>query len=213
MNSLNTIFNLKKIAASLIFCLFAAAVSTQANDAVTFAKISKADSVSLAAKSLSKKLQNDLVLKSVSVKFSKIEGYLAANGHIGVRGEGTCRLDGEANDLPLNFDVKIDTRKRAATDVRYVFLNMEGATDANSVLTPEDVITEKLLQKIKNDFKSENIVIAIDFLESKTLENGENAFTGAGEIRLNGFDWKKISFDVRADTGKAKAAVLKYEIK
>lgn len=215
MRSHYKILNLKKIAALLIFGLFAANVSTQAksNDLVTFAKISKVESVSLVSKSLSKKLQNDLVLKSVSVKFSKIESYYVSNKEIGIKGEGTCRLDGEANDLPLNFDVKIDVDKSAAVDVRYVFLNMEGAVDANSVLTPEDVITEKLLQKIRDDLKTQDIVLALDFLEGKQLENGEQEFTGSGEIRLNALEWKKISFNVKADLEKTKVSAMNYQIK
>jgi hypothetical protein len=215
MKAHNTFFKFNKFAAVLIFVLAVSNVSVLANgnDAVTFAKIGKEESLLLAAKSLSKKLQNDLLLKNVSVKFKKIEGYMISSKQIGIKGEGTCRLDGEANDLPLNFDVKIDVTKRAATDIRYVFLNMEGAVNANSVLTPEDLITEKLLQQIKGDYKTENIVIAIDSLEGKSLENGEKKFIGTGEIRLNGFDWKKINFDVKGDMAKAKVSVVKYQIK
>ena len=215
MLSHNTFLNLKRLAALLIFVLFTSNVSALANnkDTITFTKISKEESVSLASKCLSKKLQNDLILKSVSVKFNKIESYFISSKEIGIRGEGTCRLNDEANNLPLNFDVKIDVTKRAATDVKYVFLNMEGVTDANSSLTPEDVITEKLLQQIKSDYKTQNIVIAIDFLEGKPLDNGEKGFVGAGEIRLNGLDWKKINFDVKGDVETAKVSVVKYQIK
>lgn len=214
MKAHNIIIKFKSFAAVLIFVLAGLNFSVlAANDAVTFARISKEETVSLAVKSLSKKLQNDLMLKSVSVKFSKIEGYVISGRQIGIKGEGTCRLDGETNDLPLNFDVKIDVGKRAATDVKYVFLNMEGATDANSTLASEDVITQRLLKQIKDDYKTENIVIAIDSLEEKSLENGEKEYVGTGEIRLNSFNWKKINFDVKGSLEKAKVSVVKYQIK
>lgn len=215
MNPRNTNFSFKSIALLMVFGLFVAQSSLLANtkDAPGVAKLGKAESIAIAAKGLSKKLQNDLVLQNVSVKFNKAERYLISDTQIGIRGEGTCRLDNKANDLPLNFDVKIDVNKHSALDVKYVFLNMEGAVDANSAVTNEDVVTEKLLQRIKNDYKTENIVIAVEYLNDQTLENGEKGLAGGGEIQVNGMGWQKISFDVKAGTDKSKFSIVKYLIK
>lgn len=192
--------------------LFVANVSLLANTGAS-AKLGKAESVAIAVKGLSSKLRSDLVLKNVSVKFNKAEQYIISDTKVGVRGEGTVRLDGESNDLPMNFDVEIDAVKHSASDVKYVFLNVEGATEANSALTAEDVVTEKLLKKIRSDFKTENIVIAVDSLNAQTLENGDEGFAGAGEVQVNGMGWKKISFAVKADDDKTKISIIKYQIK
>lgn len=207
----------------MFFVLFVANVSLLARtyDSSSAIKLGKKESVAIATRELTNKLQNDLVLQNVSVKFSKAEQYFISDKQIGIRGEGTCRLDNKANDLPLNFDVKIDVNKHSAIDVRYVFLNMEGAVNANSALTPEDVVTEKLLQQIKKDYKTENIVVAIEFLNDQTFENGEKGFTGGGEVQVNGMGWKKISFDVKAADSssssssgeKSKLSIAKYLIK
>jgi hypothetical protein len=211
----NKIANLKKIVSLSFFVLCFANVSSfaKSTDAATSARLGKAESVAIAAKSLSQKLKSDLVLQNVAVKFTKTENYFISKTQIGIKGEGICQFDGKANDLPVNFDVKIDVSKRAATEVKYVFLNMEGAVDANSAVAAEDIVTEKLLQKIKNDYKTQNIVIALDYVNEQTLPNGEKGFTGAGEVRVNGMIWQKISFDAKAGQEKTKLSVVKYQIK
>lgn len=207
--------NLKKIVSLSFFVLCIANISLFAKsaDASSSIRLGKEESVAIAAKSLSKKLQSDLALKNVSVKFNQAESYVISGTQIGIKGEGICQFNGNANDLPVNFDVKIDVGKRAATDVKYVFLNMEGAVDANSTVSAEDIVTEKLLRKIKNDYKTQNIVIALDYVKEQTLPNGEKGFTGAGEVRVNGMTWQKISFDAKAGQEKAKLSVVKYQIK
>lgn len=208
MNAQKTIFNLKRIFALSIFVLFAVgSVSANGGDAASAVSIAKDESIAIAAKSLSKKMQSDLVLKTVSVKFSKAEQYFISDSLVGLRGEGTCRIDGEANDLPINFDVKIDVNKHSAADVRYVFLNMQ----AEAGLTIEDVLTEKLLQKIKNDFKTENVVIAVDYVGA--AENDKENYKGWGEVKLNGLIWKKIEFDAKSGGEKSDVSIVKYQIK
>lgn len=210
MNSLNSILNLKKVFALLIIFSFAAiSVLANDNDSVRAIRISKDESISIAAKGLSKKMQTDLASKQISVKFTKAEQYFISDSEIGLRGEGTCRIDGDANDLPINFDIKIDVNKRSADDVRYVFLNMKGEAG----LTVEDVVTEKLLQKMKNDFKTENVVVAIDYVNDATLENGEKGLIGAGEVRLNGMVWKKIEFSGKNSDDIKDVSITKYQIK
>ena len=218
MNSQKTIFNYKAMAAVLIYVLFAAGTVLQVNaagEASSVAKLSKAESVAIASRELSKKLRSDLVLKNVTIKFSKTESYSVSDTQIGIKGAATTRLDNEANELPISFDVKIDVSRRSASDVKYVFLNMEGATaGAASALTAEDAVTEQLLQQIKRELKTDNIVVAIDFLNDQPLPNGEKGLTGGGEIQVNGMGWRKISFDVKAEQNeKMKFKLVKYQIK
>ena len=195
-----------------VFCVGNISLFAKSTDALSSAGLGKAETVAIAVRSLSKKMQADLALKNVSVKFSETESYVISRTEIGIKGEGICRFNGNANDLPMNFDVKIDVTKRAATDVQYVFLNMEGAVDENSTVSAEDVVTEKLLQKIKNDYKTQNIVIALDYVNEQALPSGGKGFTGAGEVRINGMLWQKISFDAKAGQEKAKVADVKYQI-
>lgn len=208
MSSQKLIINLKKILALSIFVLFASSpLLANGGDAARAISIAKDESIAIASKSLSKKLQADLVLKTVSVKFNKAEQYYISNSLIGLKGEGTCRIDGEATDLPINFDVKIDVGKHNAADVRYVFLN----SGADS--TVEDAVTEKLLQKMKSDFKTEDIVIAVDYVKEATLEDGEEGFSGSGEVKLNGMIWRKVEFNAKAGNEKSDVSILKYQIK
>lgn len=207
MNYLNKISKIKALTIiSFFMMLIAAQFPVVGNAGKVAERLAKDESIAIAAKSLSKKLQSDLVSRTVSVKFTKAEQYIVSDTEIGLRGAGTCRLDGDASELPINFDVKIDVTKRAAQDVRYVFLNM----GADVRLTVEDVVTEKLLQKMKNDFKTENVVVAIDYISD---ENGDKGFTGSGEMRLNGMIWKKISFEAKSGGEKTDVSIIKYQVK
>lgn len=210
MNSLNSNLNLKRLFALFVVTLLAAgSILANDNDSVRAVRISKDESISIAVKGLSKKLQTDLVLKQVSVKFTQAEQYFVSDSEIGLRGAGTCRIDGDANDLPINFDIKIDVSKRSTDDVKYVFLNMKGEAG----LTVEDVVTEKLLEKMKSDFKTENVVVAIDYVNDATLENGEKGLNGGGEVRLNGMVWKKIEFSAKSSNDINDVLITKYQIK
>jgi hypothetical protein len=195
-----------------VFCVGNISLFARSADAVASARLGKAETVAIAVRSLSKKMQSDLAMKNVSVKFNETESYVISRTEIGIKGEGICRFNGNANDLPMNFDVKIDVAKRAATEVQYVFLNMEGAVDENSTVSAEDVVTEKLLQKIKNDYKTQNIVIALDYVNEQALPSGAKGFSGAGEVRINGMLWQKIVFDAKAGQEKAKVSDVKYQI-
>ena len=210
MNYINKISKIKALAiTSFIMTLVAVQFPVVGNASKAVEKLAKDESINIAAKSLSNKLKSDLVSKTVSVKFTKAEQYIVSDSEVGLRGEGTCRIDGDASELPINFDVKIDVAKRSAEDVRYVFLNMA----ADEGLTVEDVVTEKLLQKMKNDFKTENVVLAIDYISDETSVAGDKGFIGSGEVRLNGMVWKKINFEAKAGQEKTDVSIVKYQVK
>jgi hypothetical protein len=115
--------------------------------------------------------------------------------------------------LPINFDVKINVNNKTLTDVAYNFVEAaEDTVESNSLSENESFVTRQLLEKIKADFKTENIVVAIDYL-NENLNNGAKAFTGAGEVRLGDMVWKKISFEIAAGgENQTAAAAVKYKI-
>lgn len=208
MNTDTKNFTLRKIFFLVFLTLFTFQIAALAADKEksSSSRISRDEAVSIASKGLSSKLKTDLVSKAVAVKFTKAEQYFVSDTEIGLRGEGTCQLDGAATELPINFDVKIDISRHSAEDVRYVFLNM----DAPAGLTVEDVVTAKLLEKMKSDFKTENVVVAVDYVSDK---NQANAFNGSGEVRLNGMVWKKFSFDAKAGSDINDISISKYSVK
>jgi hypothetical protein len=198
----------------LVFFLFTFSVTgAAAKPGDVFAKtaLSADETYSIAARGLVKKLETDLVLNGIKVKFVKVERYAISKSQIGIRGEGACRLGAEDNDLPINFDVKINVNNRNVADIAYNFVEAEETSESNSLSENETFVTRQLMEKIKADFKTENIVVAIDYL-NENLNNGAKAFTGAGEVRLGDMVWKKISFEIVAESANQNGATVKYKI-
>jgi hypothetical protein len=191
----------------LVFFLFtfgvtAATAKPKDVSAASKAVLSLDETYSIAAQGLTRKMETDLVLSDIKVKFVKVERYSISKSQIGIRGAGACQLGAEDNALPIHFDVKINVNNRAVADVAYNFVEAEEEEEAvgesNTLSENETFVTRQLMEKIKADFKTENIVVAIDYLNDKNLDNGAKTFTGAGEVRLGDLVWKKISFEIVA---------------
>jgi hypothetical protein len=212
MTTTNKYFNHLNLLLVFFLFTFSATVATaKPGDAFTKTTLSADETYSIAARGLVKKMENDLVLNDIKVKFVKAERYAISKSQIGIRGEGSCQLGAEDNALPINFDVKINVNNRNIADVAYNFVEAEEAGESNSLSENETFVTRQLLEKIKADFKTENIVVAIDYL-NENLNNGAKAFTGAGEVRLGDMVWKKISFEVAAESQNQNGATVKYKI-
>ena len=199
----------------LVFFLFtfgASTVAAETKDTLAKAVLNTEETYSIAAKGLTRKMETDLVLNNIKVKFLKVERYAISKSQIGLRGEGACQLSAEDNALPIHFDVKINAAAKNVVEVAYNFVEAEDAIEANSSVSEnETYVTRQLLEKIKADYQTENIVVAIDFLNDRKLDNGAKTFTGAGEVRVGDLVWKKISFEIVAGTESQNAAV-RYKI-
>ena len=200
----------------LVFFLFTFSVITATakpkDVSASKAMLGDDETFSIAARGLTRKMETDLVLNNIKVKFAKVERYSISKSQIGLRGAGSCQLGEEDSALPINFDVKINVNNKNVADVAYNFVEAEETVESNSMSENETFVTRRLLEKIKADFKTENIVVAIDYLNDKNLDNGAKAFTGAGEIRLGDMVWKKISFEIAAGSENQTDAAVKYKI-
>jgi hypothetical protein len=206
--------NLKFLLVFFLFTLSVSNVAAKTKDTSAKALLNTEETYSIAAKGLTKKMETDLVLNNIKVKFLKVERYAVSKSQIGLRGEGACQLSAEDNALPIHFDVKINAAARNVVEVAYNFVEAEDTTETDSTALTENetFVTRQLLEKIKADYQTENIVVAIDFLNDKNLDNGAKAFTGAGEVRVGDLVWKKISFEIVADSDHQNGAAIKYKI-
>lgn len=210
--TINKYFNNLKLL--LVFFLFTFGTMTamaKPGDTSGRALLNAEETYSIAARGLTKKMETDLVLNNIKVKFLKVERYAVSKSQIGLRGSGNCQLGAEDNALPINFDVKINVNNKNVADVAYNFVEAEETGETN-LSENETFVSRQLMEKIKADYKTENIVVAIDYLNDQNLSNGAKSFTGAGEIRLGDLVWKKISFEVVANGENQTGALVKYKI-
>jgi hypothetical protein len=215
----NKFFNRLRYLSQALFiftALIFGANAATANDVSgsTAAKLSVEETYSIAAHGLTKKMEADLVLNGVKIKFAKVERYAISNSKIGLRGEGNCRLGADDNPLPIHFDVKINALNKSVDEINYNFVDAEETVDNAAMTAEETFVTRHLMEKIKADFKKENIVIALDYLnEVGNSVSSAKTFSGAGEVRIGDLVWKKISFEVVAsDENYSAANSIKYQI-
>lgn len=172
---------------------------TTAN-ASTNANFERSNKIALEA--LSNKIKTDLGAKEVNLKYEKVNQYSISKSKIGVKGSAKYFINPEIA-TPLTFDVKVNTTDFSVANISYDF---EDADDSVAVGSPiEENITQKLLKQIGNQFKTANIVISID-----NLETLEKSLRGTGEVRIGDFEWHRIEFD--AMLSKKGVTAVKYKI-
>ena len=161
----------------------------------------------LIAQNLSRKLQSDLANENVTVKLKKVEEYEVSKSEIGLTGDAVCIVTSDNRQLPIRFDIKVKTADQSVSDVKYDFVEADYNPTAS-----EEVLMKELMTRISRDYKTENIVIAIDAVENVETAAGEKKFLGVGEIRVGDLVWNRIKFDVVLDAETQKASKIVYKI-
>lgn len=162
----------------------------------------------LLTKELSQRIRTDLSDNNASVELKKIKQYAISKNGIGLKGDEVC-VAGE-NRMSLQFDVRVNTPLQEVSEINYNFV--ENAADY-APTSDEDILMKELMTQISRDYKTNNIVIAIDRVNDDGIVGGERKLTGIGEVRIGDLVWTNIKFDValNANTQKAKKVVYTVE--
>ena len=183
----------------LSICFFTASV---ANASAVSAK-----NYQLLTKELSQRVQADLANDSATVKLNNVKEYRVSRSEIGLTGDAIC-ITGE-NQMPFQFDAKINTPQRKVSEINYNFV--DDAANYSPAST-EDVLMKELMAQISRDYKTTNILIAIDnFQEVGADENGKK-IVGIGEVRIGDLVWNDIKFDVSLDANTKKPKKIVYKV-
>lgn len=177
----------------------------------TFASADKQQIQSLVVSNLQKKLKTDLANETVLVKLNTLEEYRISKNKIGLKGDGFCLMDGENNQMPMTFDVKVNSNNLSVVEVRYDFAELTAASEYTPS-SDQEILMKELMGKISRDYKTENVVIAIDGMENVSNVTNQKEFTGIGEVRIGTLVWNKIKFDVVVDKTTNKATKVIYKV-
>lgn len=162
----------------------------------------------LVTQKLAQKLKADLSNEAAIVKLKKVEQYKISRSEIGLTGDAVC-ITGETQ-LPLKFEVKINSPKQIISEISYNFVEEVAANYAPS--SEEEFLMKELMSKISRDYKTTNIVIAIDNYENVGVVDNEKKLLGVGEVRIGDMVWNTIKFDVSLDAGTNKARKVSYKV-
>lgn len=172
-----------------------------------FASTTKEKINSLVVENLSKKLKNDLAVEKVTVELKNVtENKISAN-EIALNGTANCVLI--ADEMPISFEAKINLANQTVSDIVYDFV--EPKTEFEPT-TGEEVLVKELMKQISKDYKTNNIVIAIDGTENLSASADEKQIAGVGEVRIGDLVWNKIKFVVVLDEEKRTAKQVVYKV-
>lgn len=160
--------------------------------------------VNIAVQGLSKKLQSDFSLNEVNLKLGKVENQNISNEEVIVSGFGTVQ---NAKDVSLTFDVVVNPVKAEIVNVTYDIVSPVALEPASAT---ENFLMKKVMGKIKNDYKTEEIVMAIETFQTVKSVGGKTNYVGVAEIRV-GMEWNRIEFDVQGNPKTGAATEVKYK--
>lgn len=163
--------------------------------------------VNLVAQNLSAKLRTDLITDNVSVKFTNVQKSTVSGGEILLNGDAVAVLPSEKTELPIKFEAKVNPSEEVVKEVEYVFVESNYAPT-----TDEEILMRHLLKKISADYKTENVVIAIDGFDTNNAAENQKEYKGLAEVRVGEVEWKRIDFDVVLNSDN-KAEKVEYKLK
>lgn len=203
MNKQMSVLNFKSFVAAAICFLAVSNVfaASSATDQLTY---------SLVVKNLSTKLKTDLAKTDVSVKLSNLKQHSVSKTEVVVNGDGLAVLPSDDNQLPIRFEAKINVAQKTVSNISYDFVEAASVSEY-APTSNEEILMKELMKQISKDYKTDNIVIALDGVEDNSNLR-EKAFTGVGEVRIGDLVWNKINFDVVFDAS-GKATKVAYAVK
>lgn len=208
MNKQTNFLNLKSFFFVALVCCFAFSNVFAASAAAENDKLVR----SLVAGKLSAKLKTVLAQPNVSVKLANIAQRAVAKDIIEIKGDAVCLVKTASNnELPIRFQAKVNVAQKTVSSIDYDFVEAEAAPEYAP--TPnEEFLMKELMKQISRDYKTENIVVALDGVEANEISVNEKQFSGVGEVRIGSMVWNKIKFDVTVDeNGRAKKVL--YDVK
>lgn len=155
---------------------------------------------SAASHAITAKLQEDLADSRLELKISKAQTYQISKSIIGLKGQGN------AEGLIVKFDVKFKKDTLAPTSIKYEIT--ENYLDSSNI---EEKITRQILNKVNQDLKTTNIVVAINSFNDELVNSKQTKTMGSGEISINS-EWKKISFEIIENTATKEVIKISYKL-
>lgn len=154
-------------------------------------KLDNDETVALVIKNLTAKIKKEMSPQNISVNFVNVEKRAGSRNEVVLSGSGSCLIKESNALIPIEFEAKLNTANGTVKNISYTFLDSEFAPP-----TEEDFLMKHLLNQIGKDYKTTEVVIAINGYETKENELRQKEFVGTAEVRIGQLEWRKINFDV-----------------
>lgn len=197
---------------SILLVLVISLANVLANGAsdISIPKGAAAKSYNLAVRSLTNELRN-VFKQDVRLELTNIRQNSLNSKTVKIEGEGVAIFQDEER-LPLQFSFSTNQDGVSVANLQYEFIASEAPVIDEGFSSSPDKIESALMREIMNqvhrDYKTTNIVIAIDDYQ----KTDGNNFKGSGEIRLGDMVWRQIDFNVTLDERNEKAKKIIYKL-
>jgi hypothetical protein len=158
---------------------------------------------------LTEKLRVDLADNNVEVKLNNVQNNEISKSQIDFDGNALAVVKNDKTELPFQFNAKVNLTNQSVEEINYKFVEATPEFEPSMV---EGSLMKELMAQISNDYKTTNIVIAIDGFEAAKITSNETKYEGIGEVRIGDFDWRKVKFNVVLDSQNQTATKISYEV-
>jgi hypothetical protein len=158
---------------------------------------------------LTEKLRVDLADNTVEVKLSAVKDNTISKSQIDFDGNALAVVKADKTELPFQFTAKVNVNNQSVEDIDYQFVE---TTSEFAPVAAEDNLMKELMTQISKDYKTTNIVIAIDGFDAAQLTSNETKYEGLGEVRIGEVEWRKIKFNVVFDSQTKTATKITYDL-
>lgn len=161
--------------------------------------------VNIALKGLSQKLKSDLAMTTINLKLDQVSNQNVSAEKTVVSGFGTVQ---NAKDIALTFNVAVNPAKNDIVEINYDIVSPVAIEPAAAT---ENFLMKKVMGKMKSDYATEEIVMAIDSFETVKSIDGKTNYVGVAEVRV-GMEWSRIEFDVQGNAKTGATTDIKYKV-
>jgi hypothetical protein len=158
---------------------------------------------------LTEKLRVDLADNNVEVRMNDVRNNEVSDNRVNFDGDALAVVKYDKTELPLQFTAKVNINKQSVETIDYKFV--EAAPDFAPGEIQGNLMTN-LMTQISKDYKTTNIVIAIDNFDASEIKAGQTKYEGTREVRIGDFEWRRINFNVVLDSQNQNATKILYEI-
>lgn len=165
---------------------------------------------STALNGLVDKLQKDFKVSLVELTLDEVGHFTPNAKTFGVVGNGTFTTDGGNSWQPIEFEIFVNNRGTKLDLIQYQLPKPAPIKDNFAAAQgSEEMAIQGLLNQLKSDYQTENIVVALDDIKADKCAEGQNII-GRGEMRVGDSDWKKFHFKLTVNDKQGEYSNVNY---
>lgn len=149
----------------------------------------KTENYKMIENSLQTQMQKDMSDKTLKVQITRASDMRLSENRQTIFGDAYLVSKSKTEQTPIYFEAIFDAKTKKIAIVDYTFLDSEAEINNN-------FLQKLVIKKIGNDFKTNEVAVAMDQVELIEEVGNREKYRGYGEVRIGSLVWKKIRFEI-----------------